>query len=66
MPHQTVDAIAIGAQVVTNLQYIVSRYVDPIEPLVVSVTQFVAGTTFNVLPGSVESSGRRCGSLTKS
>ncbi|MFO7342715.1 MAG: M20 family metallopeptidase [Bacillaceae bacterium] len=57
MPHQTVDAIAIGAQVVTNLQYIVSRYVDPIEPLVVSVTQFVAGTTFNVLPGTVEIQG---------
>ncbi|WP_017437833.1 M20 family metallopeptidase [Saccharococcus caldoxylosilyticus] len=57
MPHQTIDAIAIGAQVVTNLQYIVSRNVDPLEPLVVSVTQFVAGTTHNVIPGSVEIQG---------
>jgi amidohydrolase len=57
MPHQTIDAIAIGAQVVTNLQYIVSRCVDPLEPLVVSVTQFVAGTTHNVIPGSVEIQG---------
>ena len=57
MPHQTIDAIAIGAQVVTNLQYIVSRNIDPLEPLVVSVTQFVAGTTHNVIPGSVEIQG---------
>jgi amidohydrolase len=57
LPHQTIDAIAVGAQVVTNLQYIVSRNVDPIEPLVVSVTQFVAGTTHNVIPGSVAIQG---------
>ncbi|RDE36414.1 amidohydrolase [Parageobacillus thermoglucosidasius] len=57
LPHQTIDAIAVGAQVVTNLQYIVSRNVDPLEPLVVSVTQFVAGTTHNVIPGSVEIQG---------
>ncbi|WP_223812554.1 MULTISPECIES: M20 family metallopeptidase [Geobacillus] len=57
MPHQTIDAIAIGAQVVTNLQHIVSRYVDPLEPLVLSVTQFVAGTAHNVLPGEVEIQG---------
>lgn len=57
LPHQTIDAIAIGAQVVTNLQYIVSRNTDPLEPLVVSVTQFVAGTTHNIIPGSVEIQG---------
>lgn len=53
-PHQTVDSIAIGAQVVTNLQHIVSRQTDPLEQLVVSVTQFIAGTTDNVIPGTAE------------
>jgi amidohydrolase len=54
LPHQTVDSIAIGAQVVTNLQHIVSRNTDPLDNLVISVTQFVAGTTHNVIPGSVK------------
>ncbi|HSU79808.1 MAG TPA: amidohydrolase, partial [Candidatus Angelobacter sp.] len=56
-PHLTVDSIAIGAQVVTNLQHIVSRNVDPLDPLVLSVTQFIAGTAHNVIPGSVYLNG---------
>lgn len=56
-PHETVDAIAVAAQVVTNLQHIVSRNVDPIERAVVSVTRIAGGTTYNVLPGSVELAG---------
>ena len=57
MPHQTIDSIAVGAQVVTNLQHIVSRNADPLDPLVLSVTQFVAGTTHNVIPGTVQMQG---------
>ena len=57
MPHQTADAIAIGAQVVTNLQHLVSRNTDPLDNVVVSVTRFVGGTTHNVIPGSVELEG---------
>jgi amidohydrolase len=57
LPHQTIDTIAIGAQVVTNLQHIVSRTVDPLDNLVLSVTKFVAGTTHNVIPGTVEMMG---------
>lgn len=57
LPHETVDSIAIAAQVVTNLQHIVSRNIDPLDPLVLSVTQFVAGTTHNVIPGTVEICG---------
>ncbi|WP_083486369.1 M20 family metallopeptidase [Alicyclobacillus ferrooxydans] len=56
-PHLTIDSIAIGAQVVTNLQHIVSRNTDPLDPLVLSVTQFNAGTAHNVIPGSVEMVG---------
>ncbi|MCQ6561290.1 amidohydrolase [Paenibacillus mendelii] len=56
-PHQSVDPIAIGTQVVSNLQHIVARYNDPTKPLVVSVTQFHGGTANNVIPSTVEISG---------
>jgi amidohydrolase len=49
-PEETVDPIPVAAQVVMALQTIVSRTVDPIEPAVVSVTQFHAGSTHNVIP----------------
>jgi amidohydrolase len=57
IPHETVDPIAIGAQIVTALQQVVSRTVDPLDPVVLSVTQFVAGTTYNVIPNSAYLAG---------
>jgi amidohydrolase len=57
MPHQTVDPIVVGAELVSSLQHIVSRSTDPLSTAVVSVTQFVAGTTHNVIPGSVQMQG---------
>ncbi|HEX2109717.1 MAG TPA: amidohydrolase [Rubrobacteraceae bacterium] len=57
MPHQVVDSIAVGAQVVTNLQHVVSRETDPIDDVVVSVSKFSGGTTHNVIPGTVEMVG---------
>lgn len=56
-PHLTVDPVLIAAQVVTNLQHIVSRNVDPLDPLVLSVTQFHAGTAHNIIPEKVELNG---------
>jgi len=57
MPHDTIDPIAIGAQVVTALQQVVSRQVDPLDPCVLSITQFIAGTAFNVIPNSAYLAG---------
>lgn len=57
MPHEAVDPIAIGAQIVTALQHVVSRTVDPLDPVVLSVTQFIAGTAFNVIPGTASLAG---------
>lgn len=60
-PDQTIDPIAIGAQVVTNLQHIVSRYQDAQETSVISVTQFHAGSAINVIPSTVTIGGSvRC------
>jgi hippurate hydrolase len=49
-PHNCVDPIVIGAQVIGALQNIVTRRVNPLESAVVSVTQFHAGTADNVIP----------------
>jgi amidohydrolase len=57
MPHQAVDSIAIGAQVVNNLQHLVSRNIDPMDNVVVSVTKFTGGTAHNIIPGCVEMLG---------
>ncbi|WP_066399581.1 amidohydrolase [Cytobacillus eiseniae] len=56
-PHAAVDPIAIGAQVINNLQHIVSRNLDPLEKLVVSVTKFHSGTAHNVIPDTAILSG---------
>lgn len=54
MPQQTVDALLVGAEVVSALQTIVSRNVDPMQPAVVSIGQFRSGDTFNVIPQTAD------------
>ncbi|MFC4559161.1 M20 family metallopeptidase [Virgibacillus kekensis] len=48
-PHETKDAIVIGSQVVSELQQVVSRRIDPLETAVLTIGVFEAGTTFNVI-----------------
>lgn len=50
MPHSGVDPIVITSQIVTAFQSIASRQVNPLDQVVVSVTQFHAGDTWNVIP----------------
>ena len=49
-PHLSTDPIMIGVQIAQAMQSIVSRNVDPLDAAVVSITQFHAGTAFNVIP----------------
>ncbi len=56
-PHRTIDPIAIGAQIVTNLQLIASRSVNPLRSVVVSVTKFNAGFAHNVIPNDATFAG---------
>ncbi len=53
MPHQSIDPVVVGAQVVIGLQTIVSRNARPIDAAVVSVTQIHGGDTWNVIPETV-------------
>ncbi len=57
MPHQTVDALLVAAQVVNALQTIVSRNVDPLDAAVVTVGEFHAGTATNVIADTARISG---------
>jgi len=54
MPHQTVDAVVVAAHMVTALQTIVSRNVNPAEVAVVSVGSLHAGVAFNVIAEQAE------------
>ncbi len=56
-PHQAKDPILAAAHIVTALQSIVSRNTDPQDSVVVSIGQFSAGTTFNVIPDKVTLKG---------
>jgi hippurate hydrolase len=49
-PHLSIDTILVGAQIISQLQSIVARNVDPLESAVVSICMFQAGHTDNVIP----------------
>ncbi|MCS6803517.1 MAG: amidohydrolase [Acidobacteriota bacterium] len=57
MPHQTIDPIVVAGHVVTALQTIVSRSVNPLEPAVVTIGTIHAGTAFNVIADTALMSG---------
>jgi len=52
-PHKTVDPVYVAAQVITALQGISSRMVDPIKPFVISVCSVHGGTKDNIIPDQV-------------
>ncbi len=57
MPHQTVDPILVASHLVTNIQSIASRNVDPLKPVVVSFGTIEGGTIYNIIPEEVVLTG---------
>jgi len=57
MPHLCIDALEVGTQVVSALQRIVSRHMNPLDPTVLTIGEFHAGTAFNVIPNEAVMSG---------
>ncbi|MDR9404401.1 MAG: M20 family metallopeptidase [Halothece sp. Uz-M2-17] len=57
MPHQTIDAVVVSAQIVNALQTIVARNIDPTESAVVTVGELKAGSAMNVIADSAYLSG---------
>jgi len=56
-PQRVIDTTLVGAHIMTALQSIVSRNVDPVEAAVISVTTFKAGDAFNVIPQTARLTG---------
>jgi len=57
MPHRSIDPVVVASHVVTALQSIVSRNIDPMLNAVVSVTRINAGSAYNVIPGTATMAG---------
>ena len=49
LPHETIDAVLVGSAMVQALQTIISRSVNPLDPAVVTIGSFHAGSTANVI-----------------
>lgn len=49
-PHRCIDPIVIGAHIITQLQTIISRRIEPIDSAVLSIGQLSAGTASNIIP----------------
>lgn len=61
MPHQGVDAIVVASSIVMNTQSIISREINPLDPIVFTIGELRAGTRFNVLAGEARLEGTtRC------
>jgi amidohydrolase len=56
-PHRGADAVLAGAAIVTEIQQIVARNVDPLDSMVISVTTFHGGTAHNIIPAQIALSG---------
>lgn len=57
IPHDVIDPIVIASQIVTAFQSIVSRNMSPFHNVVVSVTKYQSGNTWNVIPEKAELEG---------
>src|SRR5579864_5870075 len=49
-PHKCIDSVLVGAQLITALQSIVARSIDPLDSAVISMCEFHAGNARNVIP----------------
>lgn len=56
-PHRGIDPIVVAAHIITALQTIVSRTVDPQDPAVVTIGQIHAGAAENVIPARADMEG---------
>ncbi|KAA8733740.1 amidohydrolase [Acinetobacter qingfengensis] len=56
-PHETRDPVIVASQLIQAVQTISSRSINNLETCVVSITQIHGGTTWNVIPETVELEG---------
>lgn len=57
LPHETVDAVVVGAAVVQNMQQLVSRNYSPLDSVTVTIGSFHSGNRFNIIAGDATLEG---------
>ena len=57
LPQESIDPIVITCQIVNALQTVVSRKINPLDPVVVTCGKIQGGESFNVIPNEVELEG---------
>ena len=48
-PHEAIDAVIISSQLITNLQTIISREIDPVYPAVITIGYLRSGSVYNAI-----------------
>lgn len=56
-PHDGIDALAAGANIVTELQNLVARLLNPLEPAVIGIGKFTSGTRYNIVSNHAKIEG---------
>jgi amidohydrolase len=54
LPHETIDPIFIASQVISGIQSIISRKINPMESAVITIGKVEAGTTYNIIPNQAK------------
>lgn len=57
VPQESIDPIVITCQIVNSLQTIVSRKINPLDPVVITCGRIQGGDCHNVIPNEVELEG---------
>lgn len=56
-PHMAVDPIVVAADVISGIQNIISREIDPTKPALISIGKIYGGTAVNIIPEKVTIEG---------
>lgn len=56
-PHLGVDALVVGANIVSKLQQLSSRIANPLEPVIVGIGRFQSGTRYNIVANHAKIEG---------
>lgn len=60
-PHECIDPIAASAAVITTIQQIPSREIDPLKPMLLTIGRIESGTSYNIIPDTAHMDGTmRC------
>lgn len=57
LPHECIDALAMGVSVYNHLQFLVSREFSPLDPILISIGSFQSGAASNVVQSSAKLKG---------